>query len=254
MLSRLLSAALLLPLLVQAGTFEKPVIALGPKEFNKVMKEDRMSMVVFYAPWCGHCKNLAPEYAQAATSLSPIIPFYSVDCDEDANKPLCAKYDVKGFPTIKGFTRGAKIPPKDYTGERKRGGLVGWATSMVGDKVKKMKVPSKGGVSKEDGLKEIEGFLKADSSKPHVLLIHPNSATIPLMWKALSQQISTYSFGYIRDADAAVRGGLSLSSDPDGPKIIFWKAGASSDEMATSFESYEALSTRLAFPFSLSPR
>lgn len=89
--------------------------------------------------------------------------------------------------------------------------------------------------------------LSQDSSKPHVLLIHPNSATIPLMWKALSQQISTYSFGYIRDADAAVRGGLSLSSDPDGPKIIFWKAGASSDEITTSFERYEG-EHRLSVP------
>ena len=91
------------------------------------------------------------------------MPFYSVDCDEDANKPLCAKYEIKGFPTIKGFTRGTKIAPKDYTGERKRAGLVGWASSMVNDKVKKMKVPAKGGVSREDGLKEIETFLKAVS-------------------------------------------------------------------------------------------
>jgi thiol-disulfide isomerase/thioredoxin len=57
-------------------------------------------MVVFYAPWCGHCKNLAPEYAIAAKSLSPFIPFYAVDCDEQANKQLCAKYEVKGYVPI----------------------------------------------------------------------------------------------------------------------------------------------------------
>lgn len=44
---------------------------------------------------------MAPEYQKAAESLSPLIPFYNVDCDEQENKALCAAEDIKGFPTVK---------------------------------------------------------------------------------------------------------------------------------------------------------
>jgi hypothetical protein len=45
--------------------------------------------------------SMAPEYQEAAESLSPLIPFYNVDCDEQGNKALCAAEDIKGFPTVK---------------------------------------------------------------------------------------------------------------------------------------------------------
>ena len=44
---------------------------------------------------------MAPEFQKAAESLSPLIPFYNVDCDEQENKALCAAEDIKGFPTVK---------------------------------------------------------------------------------------------------------------------------------------------------------
>ena len=97
-------------------------------------------MVAFVAPWCGHCKNLGPEYTAAAQSLSPLIPFYAVDCDAAPNKPLCAEYQVKGFPTIKAFPRAGKAAPRDYNGERKRGALVEYAKGLVPDRVKKLRV------------------------------------------------------------------------------------------------------------------
>lgn len=58
-------------------------------------------MVLFSAPWCGYCKQAAPAWSRAAETLSPLIPFYNVDCDEDANKGFCASEGVKGYPTIK---------------------------------------------------------------------------------------------------------------------------------------------------------
>lgn len=58
-------------------------------------------MVLFSAPWCGYCKQAAPHWSRAAETLSPLIPFYNVDCDEDVNKGFCASEGVKGYPTIK---------------------------------------------------------------------------------------------------------------------------------------------------------
>lgn len=96
-------------------------------------------MVAFIAPWCGHCKTLGPEFTAAAASLSPLIPFYAIDCDAAANKPLCGEHGVQGFPTIKAFPRAGKGAARDYKGERKKGALVEYAKELVPDRVKKLR-------------------------------------------------------------------------------------------------------------------
>ena len=71
-----------------------------------IAQENPFIVVEFYAPWCGHCKNLAPEWEKAAQTLSeanldPPIVLANMDATEEDNKPLATKYGVKGFPTIK---------------------------------------------------------------------------------------------------------------------------------------------------------
>ncbi|KAG8802642.1 hypothetical protein FRC16_009086 [Serendipita sp. 398] len=97
------SLLLAYPLLVSAGLFSKDsgVIMLDEKSFKTVMKEEKTSLVAFVAPWCGHCKNMSPEYSKAAKSLGPLVPFYAVDCDDSKNRQLCGEQGIKGFPTVK---------------------------------------------------------------------------------------------------------------------------------------------------------
>lgn len=70
----------------------------------------------FYAPWCGHCKSLAPEYEKAANALKGIANIAAVDADKE-------KVDVQipGYPTIKFFVDG-KVT--DYDGPRNADGIV----------------------------------------------------------------------------------------------------------------------------------
>jgi len=77
---------------------------------DNFLKENKVTMVEFFAPWCGHCKNLAPEYKKLAKALNGIIKIGAVDADQEANKPLAGKYGVQGFPTLKIFVNGK---PKD---------------------------------------------------------------------------------------------------------------------------------------------
>jgi len=91
-----------------------PVADLTAKGFRKrVLGAREPWMVEFYAPWCGHCKALVPEYEKAAKSRKE-LHFGAVDADSE--RELGGQYGVQGFPTIKIFLPGGKV--RDYEGQR----------------------------------------------------------------------------------------------------------------------------------------
>lgn len=76
--------------------------------------------VKFYAPWCGHCRKLAPAWdalardTQAAGSGAVVA---RVDCTADGGKELCAREGVQGYPTLQLYEAGGGEHEK-YRGER----------------------------------------------------------------------------------------------------------------------------------------
>jgi len=111
------------------------VVDLTPGNFEgKVKSSDAVWIVEFYAPWCGHCRNLAPEYQKAAKALKGSVGIGAVDCDQETNKPLCGQYGIQGFPTIKVFGAN-KNKPTDYNGQRTAQGIVDNALRTVKDVV-----------------------------------------------------------------------------------------------------------------------
>ena len=93
---------------------EKDVVVLKERNFTDAIENNRFVMVEFYAPWCGHCQALAPEYAAAATELkAENVVLAKVDATEE--NELAHEYDVQGFPTIFFFVDGVR---KQYTGQR----------------------------------------------------------------------------------------------------------------------------------------
>ena len=60
--------------------------------------------VEFYAPWCGHCKKLAPIWEAVATELKGKVNVAKVDVT--ANGALGKRFAIKGFPALKFFSQG----------------------------------------------------------------------------------------------------------------------------------------------------
>jgi len=116
---------------------EKPVeeptsvITLTDADFDEqVLKSGDLWLVEFFAPWCGHCKSLAPEWRTAANQLEGRVKMAAVDVT--VSRALGERFEIKSFPTIKVF--GAdKLEPTEFNGGRTSGAIVSAAEDLLKD-------------------------------------------------------------------------------------------------------------------------
>jgi len=110
-----------------------PVVQLTEQNFDQlVIKSDQLWLVEFFAPWCGHCKNLTPEWEKAARALKGIVQVGAVDAD--TYKSLGGRFGVNGFPTIKFFGTN-KNQAKDYDQGRTANDIVNYAKARINEVV-----------------------------------------------------------------------------------------------------------------------
>jgi len=110
---------------------EKDVVVGTVANFDDLLKKHKFALVEFYAPWCGHCKKLKPEWAKAATALkasSPDVLIAKVDATVEGD--LGKKYGVQGYPTIKWFVDGEFVA--DYSAGREADDIVKWVQKKSG--------------------------------------------------------------------------------------------------------------------------
>ena len=124
---------------------EKDVIILTDTTFDKAAEKYEYLLVLFYAPWCGHCKKFHPEYEKAATVLRK-ENLYLAKVDATVEKKLARKFEIQRFPTVKFFTKGELL---EYTGRRKELEVINWMRKKSRPATKDLKT-----------VKEVEKFQK----------------------------------------------------------------------------------------------
>ncbi|NXL94240.1 PDIA2 isomerase, partial [Alectura lathami] len=112
---------------------EDGVLVLHKYNFPRALREHRLLLVEFYAPWCGHCQRLAPEFARAAVTLrneSEAVRLGKVDATAQAD--LRAEFGIDAYPTLKLFRDGNRTHPVAYTGRMDAEGIVRWMQRRAG--------------------------------------------------------------------------------------------------------------------------
>lgn len=98
------------------------VVILTDATHDKYVAAEKLTLVEYYAPWCGHCKSLAPHYEEAATTLSHLktpIKIAKVDCTVE--KEACSAAGVSGYPTLKIYSAGVS---SEFSGDRTADSIV----------------------------------------------------------------------------------------------------------------------------------
>ncbi|XP_053674938.1 protein disulfide-isomerase A5 [Anopheles nili] len=90
-----------------ASESSSEIVHLTAGNFEPALKDEKSVLVMFYAPWCGHCKKMKPEYEKAAEIMkSKNIPGVLAALDATKEASVGQQYGVKGYPTVKYFSNG----------------------------------------------------------------------------------------------------------------------------------------------------
>ncbi|KAH0539115.1 hypothetical protein FGG08_004353 [Glutinoglossum americanum] len=203
------AAALLLAVPAAAdGIYSKssPVLQVDAKSYDRLIaKSNYTSIVEFYAPWCGHCKNLKPAYEKVAQKLAGFAKVAAVNCDDESNKGFCGSMGVQGFPTLK-IVRPGKKPGRptveDYQGER--------STKAIADAVAD-KMPNHV-VRLKDG--KVGEWLAQENEAPKALLFTSKGTTSALIKALAIEFLGSISFAQIRDKEAEAVKTFSITEFP----------------------------------------
>ncbi|CDO92705.1 unnamed protein product [Kluyveromyces dobzhanskii CBS 2104] len=141
---------------------DSAVVKLTSDTFHDFIKEHPLVLAEFFAPWCGHCKTLAPEYVKAADELeSKDIPLVQIDCT--VNQELCQAQGIPGYPSLKVFKNGNADAAGEYQGGRDAKAIVSY---MLKQSEPAVQVIEDEKAFKEILAKNLDSTLVVDGSVP----------------------------------------------------------------------------------------
>eukprot|EP00242_Pyramimonas_sp_CCMP2087_P012630 CAMPEP_0198198452 /NCGR_PEP_ID=MMETSP1445-20131203/1925_1 /TAXON_ID=36898 /ORGANISM="Pyramimonas sp., Strain CCMP2087" /LENGTH=515 /DNA_ID=CAMNT_0043868023 /DNA_START=126 /DNA_END=1670 /DNA_ORIENTATION=- len=225
-----------------------PVIkfqSLADFEAEVINGEAAVWLVEFYAPWCGHCKSLAPAYTKVAENLKGVVKVAAIDVD--SVKEFAQKYGIQSFPTIKVFphdrqmnpyTKKMSKTPLDYEGPRTGKKIAEFATAAIPSFVQS--------ISTADTTWAEFKTQNGASPLATAVLFTTKETTTPL-YKALSLQYKDrLRLAEARSIDAALCAEFAVTEFPSvaietttGERVLFeGKIGA--DSLVEFFDRYAA--------------
>jgi protein disulfide-isomerase A6 len=107
------------------------VVDLTPENFDSFVDGSKPAFVEFFAPWCGHCKNLAPAYEVVGDAFAKTKNVVIAKVDADKHRELGTRFGVSGFPTLKWFPKGSTTP-EDYDGGREANDIIEFINRKAG--------------------------------------------------------------------------------------------------------------------------
>merc|ERR1739848_512826 len=144
---------------------EESVIVGSADNFDDVLAASSHVLVEFYAPWCGHCKSLAPEYAKAAQQLEKDGSDVKLEkVDATVHSELAKEFGVGGYPTLKWFKGGDRKTPVDYKGGRKADEIVSWTVKKSGPPAVPVNGADAAKKFRDDNEVAVVGFVAADNA------------------------------------------------------------------------------------------
>jgi len=210
----------LLGALVFLASCQADVLDLVDSDFDSTLAGIDTALVMFYAPWCGHCKKLKPEFEMANGDLlanDPPVTLVKVDCTE-GGKDSCNRFEVKGYPTLKIFKNGELS--SDYNGPREAKGIVKFMKTQVGPASKELK--SVADADKLLALPETVVLGLGDAS----------STLLKTFLKAADKLREDVKFGH--SAEAAVLEKLGV----EGPAVVLYRPANLKNKFEESSVAY----------------
>ena len=120
--------------------FENDILVLTASNFEKALSKYDYLFVMFYAPWCGHCKEFHPEFEKLAKSTKGLFKLGAINCEND--RELAERYKIEGFPTVL-FFGDDKNKAEEYEGDREAAKIIDFlfekTKKITNNKLKKLK-------------------------------------------------------------------------------------------------------------------
>eukprot|EP00667_Euglena_gracilis_P009483 EG_transcript_9632 len=204
---------------------------LTESNFDEFISQNDLVLVDFYAPWCGHCKRLEPEYEKAAAELAGLGPVLA-KVDATAEKALGERFDVEGYPTLKVFHSGN---PSPYEGGRTAKDIVAYMKKQSGPAVKHL-----------DTADALAQFIPKSEKDDSVVVVFADAdSSLATFFADFAKKFrSEYSFGLVTD--------LSVAGDEPMDTLVLFKpfdelknvyAGELSEEHLSKFLKANSMRT-----------